>query len=241
MLAPEAERWFRHAAPARSAAPCQARFGLALALLAQGDFRRGWQEYEVRWSDPAFAADEPAYAVPAWRGEPPAGRTILLHAEQGLGDTLQFVRYAPLVRARGARVVLEVQPPLVALLAGLADVVVGAARPLPAFDLHCPLLSLPLAFGTELDTIPADIPYLRVPPERLARLVGAARRPATAAAHRHRMLPAIPRIRRTRSARSRSRVSALPLPASMPSCTCCRQQSARRRPRRAEGAWCMRR
>jgi tetratricopeptide (TPR) repeat protein len=165
--APEAARWFRHAVRLDPGL-CQARFGLALALLAQGDFRRGWQEYEARWSDPAFIADEATYAAPVWRGEPPAGRTILLHAEQGLGDTLQFARYAPLVRARGARVVLEVQPPLVPVLERLADMVVARGAALPAYDLHCPLLSLPFACGTELATIPADIPYLAVPPGRVA-------------------------------------------------------------------------
>jgi tetratricopeptide (TPR) repeat protein len=107
-----------------------------------------------------------------WLGQKPlAGKTILLHAEQGLGDTLQFVRYAPLVTRRGARVILEVQPPLRPLLAGTdgAAAVVGQGERLPDFDLHCPLLSLPHAFGTDCNTIPADIPYLRVPPDRLTR------------------------------------------------------------------------
>ncbi len=88
---------------------------------------------------------------------------MLLHAEQGLGDTLHFVRYAPLLRARGARVVLEVQAPLVELLRPLADAVIAAGDPLPAHDLRVPLLSLPHAFGTELDTIPALVPYLMAP------------------------------------------------------------------------------
>ena len=89
-------------------------------------------------------------------------RTILLHAEQGLGDTIQFARYAPLVAARGARVVLEVQRPLRELMRSLSDNVqiVAAGEPLPDFDLQCPLLRLPLAFKTRLETIPAQIPYL---------------------------------------------------------------------------------
>jgi len=101
-------------------------------------------------------------AQPEWRGEPAAGQRILLHAEQGLGDTLQFVRYAPGVAARGLQVTLEVQAPLVRLLQNLPGVgeVVAAGNPRPEFDLHCPLMSLPLAFATDLDSIPADVPYL---------------------------------------------------------------------------------
>ena len=102
-------------------------------------------------------------AAPLWLGEGDvAGKTILLHAEQGFGDTIQFVRYAPLLAARGARVLLEVQPQLVRLLSGLAGVaqVLPRRAPLPPFDLHCPLLSLPLAFGTALDSIPDAIPYI---------------------------------------------------------------------------------
>ncbi len=166
--APEAAGWFRLAVR-HDPNHCQARFGLALALLAQGEFRAGWEEYEARWLDPAFTADEPAFAHPAWRGDAPVqGRTMLLHAEQGLGDTLQFVRYVPLLRARGARVVLQVQPPLMALMADLADMVIARGAEPPPFDLHCPLLSLPRAFGTELHSIPADVPYLRIPPAHYA-------------------------------------------------------------------------
>ena len=163
-----AARWFRHAVR-RDPQHCQARFGLALALLAQGEFREGWQAYESRWADPAFTEGELALPQPAWDGtEPVAGRTILLHAEQGLGDTLQFVRYAPLLRTRGARVVLQVAAPLVALLGDLAEIVVARGEALPPFDLHCPLMSLPRAFATELHSIPADIPYLRAPPGHVA-------------------------------------------------------------------------
>ena len=166
--APEAAGWFRLAVR-HDPAHCQARFGLALALLAQGEFRAGWEEYEARWLDPAFTADERRFDQPAWRGdEAVEGRTILLHAEQGLGDTLQFVRYAPLLRDRGARVILQVQPPLMGLLADLADAVIARDSVPPSFDLHCPLLSLPRAFATGLHSIPAGIPYLRAPPAHLA-------------------------------------------------------------------------
>jgi len=165
--APEAAGWFRLAIR-QDPGHQQARFGLAVALLAQGAFREGWEAYDSRWLDPAFTGGERPFTEPAWRGEAPVeGRTMLLHAEQGLGDTLQFVRYAPLLRARGARVVLQVQAPLTALLAGLADVVIRHGSEPPPFDLHCPLLSLPRAFGTDLSCIPAGIPYLHAPPAHL--------------------------------------------------------------------------
>jgi hypothetical protein len=145
------------------------------ALLAAGDFAAGWAEYEWRWQ--RAHALRPGLG-PAWRGADLAGRTILLHAEQGFGDTLQFARYAPFVAKRGGRVVLEVQPALVGLmrsLPGVASVIAqGDAR--PRFDAHCPLLSLPLAFGTALDSVPASIPYLAADPARVTHW--AARAPA---------------------------------------------------------------
>jgi hypothetical protein len=101
-------------------------------------------------------------------GDPVAGKTVLLHAEQGYGDTLQFCRYAPLVAALGATVVLEVPLALKPLLGSLRGVslLVAKGGVTPAFDLHCPLMSLPLAFATRLDTIPADVPYLQADPVR---------------------------------------------------------------------------
>lgn len=152
-------------------AQVQARFGEALALLSLGRYREGWAAYESRWLDPRFREDERDYAMPVWRndaGSSIAGRTVLLHAEQGLGDTIQFVRYAPLVRRLGARVVLEVQAPLVRLCADLADAVIATGEDLPPYHSHCPLLSLPHAFRTDLPTIPAPVPYLRADPARLA-------------------------------------------------------------------------
>ena len=112
------------------------------------------------------------YGRPLWLGEYPLARkTILLHAEQGLGDTIQFARYAPLLARAGATVVLEVQPELKNLLAGLEGVASCHARgeQLPAYDVHCPLGSLPLALKTEPASIPADIPYLRADEARLAK------------------------------------------------------------------------
>jgi tetratricopeptide (TPR) repeat protein len=135
----------------------------ALCRLLMGDFERGWQQHEWRWQTDQLASEKRGFPQPLWLGSGElAGKTILLHAEQGFGDTLQFCRYVPLVAARGARVVLEVQRPLVALMGTLAGdaQIIARGDPLPAFDLHCPLLSLPLALRTRLDTIPAQTPYL---------------------------------------------------------------------------------
>jgi Tfp pilus assembly protein PilF len=147
-----------------------ARFVEASVRLALGDFAAGWRGYEWRWGG-ALAAQRRKLAAPLWLGkESLAGKTILLHAEQGFGDTIQFVRYAPLLAARGARVVLEVQPQLVRLLSGMGGVhtVLPRKAQLPDFDFHCPLLSLPLAFGTELETLPAGVPYIAPPAETVA-------------------------------------------------------------------------
>jgi Tfp pilus assembly protein PilF len=141
----------------------QARFVASVARLTLGDFAAGWRGYEARWGVGALARQRRHFAAPLWLGDAAlAGKTILLHAEQGFGDTIQFARYAPLVAARGARVVLEVQRALTPLCAGLPGIaeVVAYGDALPAFDCHCPLLSLPLAFATEAATVPADVPYL---------------------------------------------------------------------------------
>lgn len=137
----------------------------ASVRLLTGDFSRGWPEYEWRWLKESVISANRMFRQPVWRGgDAIAGKTILLHSEQGLGDTIQFCRYVPLVVARGARVILEVQKPLVALTSGLgAAQVVAKGDPLPDFDLHCPLLSLPLAFGTRLETIPSAQAYLAAP------------------------------------------------------------------------------
>jgi hypothetical protein len=123
------------------------------------------------------------FPQPLWLGaEEISGKTILLHSEQGFGDTIQFCRYVPLVAARGARVVLDVQKPLQPLMGSLAGApqIISTGDPLPDFDLHCPLLSLPLAFKTQLETIPSGAPYLLAPSQAVmnwdARL-GANRRP----------------------------------------------------------------
>jgi tetratricopeptide (TPR) repeat protein len=147
----------------------EAHFNAALCLLLTGELRRGWQKYEWRWQTEQLRGTDRQFDQPQWTGlEDIAGRTVLLHAEQGFGDTLQFCRYAPRVAARGARVILEVQKPLVALMRTLAgDIdIIAKGDPLPTFDLHCPLLSLPLAFNTELDTIPGETPYLSAVPAK---------------------------------------------------------------------------
>jgi tetratricopeptide (TPR) repeat protein len=146
-----------------------ARFDLSLALLLKGDFAEGWSEYEWRWNDSAAKLKLREFGMPQWQGEDVSGKTLLLHAEQGFGDTLQFCRYAPLVGAK-ARVILEVPGPLVRLCSSLpgVDRIVAAGDPVPAFDLHCPLLSLPHAFSTTLETIPGKVPYLAAQPEQVA-------------------------------------------------------------------------
>jgi len=134
--------------------------------LLQGNFALGWFEHENRWNTPHFFRQRRKFAQPLWKGEPLEGSRILLHAEQGLGDTLQFVRYAPLVEARGGNVVLEVQPRLHRLLTPTpgAVEVIRRGDELPQFDWQCPLLSLPLAFATDLNSIPAAIPYVHPNP-----------------------------------------------------------------------------
>jgi tetratricopeptide (TPR) repeat protein len=187
----------------------QDHFNLAVALLAQGEMPEGWAAYEWRWRTKQMRGDWRAFAQPQWRGEPAPGKILLLHAEQGFGDTLQFCRYAPLAAARGLRVILEVQPALLRLMESLegVELVCGRGGALPHFDLHAPLLSLPGALGTTVETIPAAVPYLHAAPaaasawkDRLAslgerRLVGLvwagnARRhlPAQAAADRRRSI-----------------------------------------------------
>src|SRR5450755_3211950 len=149
-----------------------AHFNRALSLLTLGDLGRGFEQYEWRWKRSGMSDTRSGYGRPLWLGEYPLTRkTILLHAEQGLGDTIQFARYAPLLARAGARVVLEVQTELKPLLAGLAGVAACHARgeTLPAFDVHCPLGSLPLALKTEPGNIPADIPYLRADEAHLAQ------------------------------------------------------------------------
>jgi tetratricopeptide (TPR) repeat protein len=144
----------------------EAHFNEAICRLLIGDFERGWAKHEWRWEPEQLRDRKWRMPRPQWTGaDAIRGKTILLHAEQGLGDTIQFCRYVPLVEGRGARVILAVQKPLQALMSTLSATarIIAMDGPVPAFDLHCPLLSLPLAFATRLETIPADTPYLAAP------------------------------------------------------------------------------
>jgi tetratricopeptide (TPR) repeat protein len=144
----------------------------ALLRLKLGDFRRGLRKYEWRWLVPRQGPARKRLSQPLWLGRAPLeGRSILVHAEQGLGDVIQFCRYIPMLAARGASVVLAVPETFVALMAGLPGVsrVVDECEPLPITDWHCPLLSLPLAFDTALSTIPSAVPYLLPPADRVTR------------------------------------------------------------------------
>jgi tetratricopeptide (TPR) repeat protein len=156
-----------------------AHWNLSLLLLVLGDFEHGWAEYEWRWK----AGKVPArnFPQPKWHGQPLAGKTILLHAEQGFGDTFQFIRYAPLVKRLGANVVFECPKRLVNLLANFPEIdqMIPEGDPLPKFDFHASLLSLPGVFKTDLAAIPANVPYLFADPaliadwrEKLAQIPG---------------------------------------------------------------------
>jgi tetratricopeptide (TPR) repeat protein len=149
-----------------------AGFNSGTAYLALGDYARGWERYEWRFAmrGPNRFVSDRGFAQPYWRGETSiAGKTLLLHSEQGLGDSIQFCRYADLAKAAGARVILEVEKPLTRLFASLkgADLVLEKGSALPDFDLHASLMSLPRAFRTTLATIPADIPYLHARPDEV--------------------------------------------------------------------------
>ena len=141
-----------------------ARLHRALGWLVSGDFERGWPEFEWRWRSRGF--QERPLPLPRWDGSSLARRTILLYAEQGLGDTFQFVRYAPLLKERGATVVVECQDSLVRILGGCRgiDRIVPRGDPLPEYDVQAPFLSLPGILRTTLDTIPANVPYLAADP-----------------------------------------------------------------------------
>jgi hypothetical protein len=128
--------------------------------LLLGEYEHGWREYEWRWLD---GGQQPEFGERPWLGEVPLdGKTLLVHSEQGFGDTLQFVRYVPWLAATGARIVLRVQDPLLPLLKGFpgTDRVIGASEDVPPFDHHCPLMSLPHALGAHRHPIPAE-PYLQ--------------------------------------------------------------------------------
>lgn len=140
----------------------EAHNNLAMALLARGDLAEGWREYEWRWKMSEASKYCRNFAQPQWQGEPAAGRTLLIHAEQGYGDTLQFCRYASLAAAQGLRVVMEAPAPLVRLLRALPGVaqVIRSGDALADFDFHCPMVSLPLAISSITAAVPNVPAYL---------------------------------------------------------------------------------
>jgi tetratricopeptide (TPR) repeat protein len=138
----------------------EAHCNLSMALLLTGNFRQGWPEYEWRWKLGDGSRDD--FHQPRWTGFDITGRTLFLYAEQGFGDTIQFIRYASLAAGRGARVIVKCQKELKSLIEQVKGIeqVITREDPIPVFDFHCPLLSLPLIFDTVLESIPSDIPYI---------------------------------------------------------------------------------
>ncbi|MEI8044827.1 MAG: tetratricopeptide repeat protein, partial [Verrucomicrobiota bacterium] len=141
-------------------------YNRGLARLLLGDFAGGWDDYEYRWLWEGFPNLRPSFAKPAWNGDDLNGRTLLVHNEQGLGDTIQFARYVRLLAHRGARVIFGQPAELKSLLGDLGGAcqVLEANQPLPPFDLHAEIMSLPRLCGTRLENIPASVPYLPLPP-----------------------------------------------------------------------------
>jgi Flp pilus assembly protein TadD len=153
----------------------EAHLSRAHELLLCGDYAAGWKEHEWRWKVKGLGAPMPAFGQPLWDGTALPGKTLLLHAEQGLGDTIQFIRYAPLAAQRCGTVILECQPEIAGVLRptpGLARVV-ARGEPLPAFDAHLPVMSLPRIFETTVDSIPWSGPYVRADPRRVEQWRGA--------------------------------------------------------------------
>ena len=142
-----------------------AHLELALTLLLFGDFKRGFAEYEWRWRTAQLSPRE--FVQPVWDGSDLRGKTILLHVEQGFGDSIQFIRYAPILRSRGAKVMVACYQELMRLFATVAGIeyLSVSFEGLPEFDVHAPLMSLPGIVGTTLETIPANVPYLAPPAE----------------------------------------------------------------------------
>jgi Flp pilus assembly protein TadD len=160
-----------HYAEALRLAPgyAEAHFNRSLILLIQGKYAEAWPEYDWRWRCKGFP--KLPFREPAWDGAPLEGRTILVHAEQGLGDAIQFLRFVPMVKERGGNVILRCPP----ALAGLAERTPGVGRvvsgdqPLPRFETHIPLMSLARVFGATLEDLRADVPYLFPDPNLVGR------------------------------------------------------------------------
>jgi Flp pilus assembly protein TadD len=145
-----------------------AHFNLGLTLLLKGQFVEGFKQMQWRFKTPEMRSFRPRFTQPLWDGSELSGKHVLLYGEQGLGDVIMFSRYAPLVASRGGHVLLMVPPPLVSLMQTLDGVesVISTTDPLPEFDLHAPLMSLPMIFGHDESSIPSKVPYLRADPVR---------------------------------------------------------------------------
>ncbi len=160
-------------APSRSSSDAaDAYWNKAILLLLLGKFEEGWKLYEWRWETAYFAPIRRDFAQPLWLGDTPIeGKTILIHFEQGLGDFIQCCRYVPMLEAMGAKVMLEVTTALASLVASVSPhcKVVIKGSPLPPFDVHCPVMSLPYAMRTRLDAVPNQIPYLSADAEVMAQ------------------------------------------------------------------------
>lgn len=143
----------------------EAHWNKSLLLLLDGKYDEGWQEYEWRWKKEGFTSPVRSFNQPRWNGEPTQGKVILVYAEQGFGDTLQFCRYIPLLEKCGVSVVFECHRELATLAQSLSPAltVIPFGEKLPYFDFHIPLLSLPALFNTSLETIPDTTPYLTAP------------------------------------------------------------------------------
>ncbi len=154
--------------PTRPSAVAQCHY--AHALLTAGRLPEGWVHYEFRWFQQPLLSMRPSFGAPVWEGQDIRGKTVLLRAEQGIGDVIQFIRYAPHVKALGATVLLELRKGIRELAGGFpgVDELVDPNRPLPRFDYYIHLMSLPRVFGTDLARIPAEVPYLHTEPGRIA-------------------------------------------------------------------------
>jgi tetratricopeptide (TPR) repeat protein len=170
--------WYDKALSTESDNP-EIRRNRAQALLKLGQFHEGWQEFEWRWKTAHFAGVVREWAQPRWEGASLNGETVLVHAEQGFGDSLQFARYLPMIAASGATVVVECPEPVLALVAGVegVDKVVASGDPLPPHDYQIPIMSLPRVFETDFETMPSAVPYLSIPEDRITQ------RPTSSALH----------------------------------------------------------
>jgi hypothetical protein len=139
--------------------------------LLAGKLEEGWKRYEWRWQKADYIQYKREFAQPQWDGKDIKGKTICLHAEQGFGDAIQFIRYAPLVAKNGARVIVEAPYPLIDLFKTVEgiDMLVKRGDSLPDFDVHCPILTLPMLFKTSMQSIPASVPYIHSDPARKSR------------------------------------------------------------------------